>query len=196
MTSRTSLRVFAAAIVVAAALTYAIGGGQARSAQQAPTAAEESAITHVAAFEQAASSEDSVPGETVLSGRMRRIGSHGARRRVWGSIDPTQDCVQVGEEGASACAAPERLEHEPLIVGASRTTSVPLSVDQPPPAPEEWAGLAENGVQAVEVTYSDGSTETIPVVDNGFYFDSGSREVASFAWITSNGAVHNYAEGS
>lgn len=194
MTSRTSLRIFAAAVIVAAAVVYMLGGTPARSAQQAPTPAEESVISHVSAFQQSATGEDSVPGETLLTGTVRRIGSHLARRRVWASIAPTQDCVQVGEAGASACGAPERLEDEPLIVGSTRTTSLHLSAGKPLPPAEEWAGLAENGVETINVTYVDGTSETIPVVDNGFYVDAEGREVKSFSWTTDGGAVHSYSE--
>jgi hypothetical protein len=197
MTTRISFRVVvASAIIIAAALTYAIDSRPADSAQQAPTPAEESAISHVAAFQQNATEEDNVPGETTLSGRVRRVGSHSARRRVWGSITATQDCVQVGEEGAAACAAPERLEQEPLIVGSTRTNSVPdLGAGQQRPPAEEWAGLVENDVETIEVTYADGTTEMIPVVDNGFYIDPDGREVKSFSWKTSDGSVHTDKEG-
>jgi hypothetical protein len=195
MTSRTSLRIFAAAVIAAAALVYALGSSPAQSAQQAPTLAEESVISHVAAFQQGATAADGVPGETALSGRVRNIGADSARQPVWASISPTEDCVQVGEEGASACGAPERLEDEPLIVGSTRTRSIPhLSAGEPPPPAEEWAGLTENGVETIEVTYDDGTSETIPVVDNGFYAVSGGREVKSFSWTTNGGTVHSYKE--
>lgn len=193
MTTRTSFRVLAAVIIAAATLTCALEGAAAQSAQQVPTAAEQSAIDHVAAFGQAATEEDAVPGETVLTGRVRRVGARSARRRVWASIAPTQDCVQVGEEGASACGAPERLEHEPLIVGSSRGRSLNLS-DAQPPAPEEFAGLAENGTEAVEVTYSNGEAESVAVIDNGFYVNAEGREVEAFHW-TADGTVHTYQEG-
>lgn len=193
MTSRTSLHIMAAVVIPAASLVYALGGS-AQSAQQAPTQAEQQAIAQVAAFQRSAGAEDQVPGETMLSGIVRRIGPSDTQKPVWASIDPTQDCVQVGEEGASACAAPERLEHEPLIVGAARAGTFHLSEGAPPPAPEEWAGLAVDDVESIEVTYQDGETSTVPVTNNGFYLDPEGRSVKAFAWTTSNGTVHTYPQ--
>lgn len=195
MTSRTSLRVIAAVILLAAALAYLTQSTPAQSAQQGPTAAQEAAISQVTAFQRAATAADSVPGATLLSGQVRRVGSAATARPVWASIDPTQDCVQVGQEGASACASPRRLAVEPLIVGSLREVGVRLSPDQPPPPAEEWAGLAENGVEAIEARYADGSVEIVPVVNNGFYFATGGRRLAAVSWVTGGGAVHTYQEG-
>jgi hypothetical protein len=192
MTSQVSRHAIAAVILLAAALTYAFSSGSAQSAQSRPTPSEESAISHVAAFQRAAAEGDKVPGETQLEGRVRRVGDDGgAQRHIWASITPTQVCVQVGENGQSACDTPERLEEEPLIVGAWRS-QVPLhlSADQSLPEPEVWAGLVVNDVEAIDVTYGDGATETIPVANNGFYVQAEGREVKSFRWVTSGGTIH------
>lgn len=194
MTSRISFRIAAAVVILAASLTYALGGS-AQSAQQAPTAAEQQAISQVAAFQRSGSAEDQVPGETMLSGTVRRVGGSATPQPVWASINPTQDCVQVGEEGASACASPERLVDEPLIVGSARASSFHLSEGAPPPTPEEYAGLAADGVESIEVAYANGETQKVPVTENGMYFNAGGRSVKAFAWTTSDGAVHTYTQG-
>ncbi|HEY1690033.1 MAG TPA: hypothetical protein VGF95_14355 [Solirubrobacteraceae bacterium] len=185
--------IFAAVVIVAAALTYTLGGS-AESAQQAPTPAEEAAIGHTAVFQRGATAQDEVPGETLLTGVVRRVGPSTAAQRVWASITPTQDCVQVGEEGASACASPERLEDEPLVVGSvTERNAQPLQPGELP-EPTEWAGVAENNVESINVTWSDGTAEAIPVVDNGFEFSADGRTVRSLGWTT-DGATHTYEEG-
>lgn len=196
MTLRISLRTSVAALVIGAAtVVYVFGGVSAQSAQQAPTAAEQSALSQLAAFRRSATAADAVPGETVLSGAVRRIGPSSAPQPVWASLSPTQDCVQVGREGAAACAAPERLEREPLIVGSSRAPSLHASSEGPAPAPEEWAGLAEDNVVSIEATYADGSSEAVPVTDSGFYLAAEGRTVTRFSWVTADGATHTYQEG-
>jgi hypothetical protein len=195
MTTRTSLRAIAAIVIGSAALVYMLNGsGPAHSAQRAPTLAEKRAIAHVGAFRRAASAKDEVPGETMLSGTVRRVGAASAAEPLWASIEPEQDCVQIGANGASACASPERLEQEPLIVGAYRGGAMELSADAPPPPPEEWAGLTADDVESIGVAYEDGATEEIAVVENGFYLDTNGRVAESFSW-TIGGTVHTYPEG-
>lgn len=197
MTSRLSRSVTIAALVAAAVGAYSLLTSDPAVSQQQPmSAAARIAISQVSAFQDAERAADTVPGETMLTGVIRRVGAASSTQPVWASVDATEVCVQVGKEGAMACDTPERIESEPLIVGSRHGLAEGLvaSKGSPPPA-QEWAGVAIDGVEAIDVTYGDGATEVVPVVDNGFYMRSGGREVKAFQW-TSNGEVHSDPEAS
>jgi hypothetical protein len=198
MTARISRPVVAAIPIVAAALVCTVlTAGTASSAQQTLSAAAERAISHLAAFQRTTVPADEVTGETLLSGVTRRVGSPSAGKPVWASVGGDRICVQVGQEGASACNTPERLESEPLIVGSWRgpAQNVAVSTEAQRPTVEEWAGVAVDGVQSVDVTYRNGTSEAVPVLDSGFYLNTEGRAVKSFGWTTSDGSEHAYAEG-
>jgi hypothetical protein len=192
MTLRGSMRAATlAAILGAGALVYllALGGGTAHSALPA---AEQATIGRIAAFQRAAGPADSPPNdETTVSGLVRRIGEPIAGHEVWGSVTPADEvCVQLAE-GASACTQPEQFEGRPLIVGAgSFGPGAPTPTpDAPPPGPDELAGIAPDGVANITVSYANNTSETAPVVDNGFYFDAAGRRVKQFTWTTTDGSV-------
>jgi hypothetical protein len=140
--------------------------------------AEQAVISHVSAFRRAAASGDAIPAsEATISGTVRRIGAS-TGPGVWASVNTAELCVQIAG-GANACIAPEEFASRPLIVGASSHGS----------GTEEVAGVAPDGITSVTVDYQDGTSESTPVTDNGFYIVA-KHAVKNFAWTTTDGVVH------
>ena len=174
----------AAAGVTAAFLLLSSVG--ARSATEPTPPSEQAVISRVAVFRRAAEPADAIPGLTSLTGMTRSIGSSSSGHEIWASLSTAQLCVQVGEDGTSACIAPERFVRGPLIVGAGRSgPNTPLSATPPPP--QELAGVAPDGIASVTIVFGNGTSETASVVDNGFYISAADRAVKQVDWTTTSG---------
>jgi hypothetical protein len=171
--------------IVALALIGAAGAGYlllqtgaAKSATPNHQAAEATVISHLGVFRRAAGPADTIPAsDATIAGTTRRIGNSSSGPGVWSSVDTEQLCVQLAG-GASACIPPEEFASRPLIVGSSSNSG-----------PEEAAGLVPDGITSVSVDYQNGTSETVPVVDNGFYIHA-KYAVKNFAWTTTDGVVH------
>jgi hypothetical protein len=73
----------------------------------------------------------------------------------------------------SVLRAPDQL----LVLGASSGSE---SVG---PAPQVLAGLAPNGAATVAIDFSDGSSVTVPVINNGFLLNPpAGRMPTAFRW--------------
>jgi hypothetical protein len=166
-----------------------VQSGTARSAAPDREAAEQAVISHVGAFRRAAEPADVIPAaDATISGVVtRKIGDPSAGSGVWASLSTESLCVQLAG-GASACIQPEQFaEGRPLIVGAS--SGPPGTKADGHPSSEEVAGVVPDGIASVTVNYQDGTSETTPVVDNGFYLDA-KHAVKDVAWTTTDGVVH------
>ncbi|MHB1860869.1 MAG: hypothetical protein ACYCUM_12335 [Solirubrobacteraceae bacterium] len=149
---------------------------------------EQAVISRVAVFRSAAEPADAIPGQTVLTGMTRSIGGSSSGHEIWASLSIAQLCVQVGEDGASACIAPERFTRGPLVVGASRSgPNTPPSTTPPPP--QELAGVAPDGIASVTIIFGNGTKETAAVVDNGFYISGAGQAVKQIDWTTTSGEL-------
>lgn len=151
-------------------------GGSANSDSTQLTGAAVTVESQIAVFNQAATPADTIPGKPTISGTVvRHIGA--ATDSTWASIDNGRVCIQDGG-GASVCLPPQDYSGKPLVM-APGSSSVPA----------ELVGLAPDAITAVTAVFSDGTTATGAVTNNGFTIQAG-KTVKEIRWTTTDNVTH------
>lgn len=156
-------------------------------------------LSRYSVFNQPAVAADALPTAAT-----ERLGFVSARRQPsgytdvshWATVRGDEVCVVVATAAGfeapyidGACNDAEYLEtHHELL-----TERAYLGNSATPPAPGAAnliAGLAPDGVTDVSLSFADGSSAEVPVVDNGFvYRPSDGKVVAHVSWRTAAGAT-------
>lgn len=152
-----------------------------------PTAAElHAASTVFGVFNRTADATDSLPaGSAYVGGVSRRIGNSSGPLEAWAVSSGDQVCVTVHASSGPASGGPaacntvaELRKPDQLLVDVS-TTPASSSL-------EVVAGVAPQGVSTVTIDFQDGTSATVPVVDDGFtYTTTDSETISSFSWSAS-----------
>ena len=107
-------------------------------------------------------------------------------------IDGASDATS-GAPGA--CNNVERLEQtgQLLLTGGSGGPPVAAGTEltAEDSRPTYWAGLVPDGVSDVAAHYSDGTTQPVEILDNGFYLATPTKTVTSFSWVAADGTTHS-----
>jgi hypothetical protein len=197
------------ALLGAGACAYFLSATPARSATDPPASQTASYVASYAALQSVATSADQMPSAAGLSDvtEARLVSVSTDPSPAWlATTSSGQLCVVVGASGGSGCVAESALASgtQLLIVGESvgATPSEPLTQAQiqaeneaGPPPPQVIAGVAPNGVSTVSVTYSNGTSTTAPVKDNGFEISPGGRSPVAFSWTDAAGTQHSQTSG-
>lgn len=178
---RLSLFFLLLAAGIAALLVVTLGAQRARATAQ-PTAASVFAV-----FGNSATSADALPVSSAYAQyQSRLIGpADGAISAFGVNEGDDQVCVTlsassgVGAGGPAACNSVSELSqpNELLVLAASSGTT---STTNPPP--QVLAGLVPNGATSVEIDFTDGSSVTAPVTNNGFLLSTDGRTPSAFKW--------------
>lgn len=96
--------------------------------------------------------------------------------------------VATGAPSSCNSAARLRDSHELLVFGASASAAGSTHT-----SPEVIAGLAPNGVTSVTIGLANGTSQTVPVVDNGFHLMNPGAKPQRFTWKSASGV--NYSQG-
>lgn len=140
---------------------------------------------------------DALPSEAGITADVsRRINTGTSSLNQWIVTKGDQLCqvvngAAVGEPELStagfACGPPSQNYDAELLVMGSARHSAGLGVRAA--GPEILVGLAPDGTEAVIVTYTNGSTETVPATDNGWHAAAAGRRPATLSWVA-NGVDH------
>jgi len=96
---------------------------------------------------------------------------------------PRKDGACFSTKGVSSCADASDIAQHGAIVTYSGGQQIGEGVTR-------VAGIARDGVRAIEVTLADGTTATAPVVDNAFSIDVSSPPQET-RWVTPDGTAHD-----
>ncbi len=147
----------------------------------APTSAQLHAAAAVfGVFNHSRKAGDSLPaGSAYADGVSRRIGSSSDLLRAWAVSTNDQVCVTLhapkGPAGPAACNTVAELRNPNQLLVDVSTSSDSSS--------EVIAGVAPTGVSSIKIEFSDGTSATVPVVNNGFtYTASKSQKIGELTW--------------
>jgi hypothetical protein len=162
------------------------------------------AAAYVASFtalQRPATSQDDLPSDpgngTITTARRFADAPYGA----WIALEgDSQICVIVALAGTlpSACDSPASLaqSNQLLITSAGAGYDPPSAGNTGARPPDQvLAGIAPDGVAAVTIEFSDGSSRTVAVHDNGFETALGSPNPVGFRWST-HGVEYTQGEAS
>jgi hypothetical protein len=144
-----------------------------------------------------AASSDALPRNAGVSAADARAVSTGeSTLKEWATATGDELCAVVGgstllAEGApSTCnsAAHLRDNHELLVLGAGASNAAEAGTAT---EPEVIAGLAPNGVTSVTIELANGTSQTVPVVDNGFHLMNPGARPQRFSWKSASGVNYN-----
>lgn len=203
LSTRPALRVVViAAMLLSGSGTYILlQTGKAHSQQ---IGASESLLTHFSVLSTSAeSSADQLSPVGVVASPTHKIVTDDPSLQQWMAARGDDACVlesdsDVSGDGTSpayTCASltSGKVEDELVAMGSG---ALPHSPGSRPSGPLVLVGLAPNGVTSVSITYTDGTSDIAPVVDNGFHALSDGRRPAAFAWTTVDGKTHVQNLGS
>jgi hypothetical protein len=184
-----------AASVLAAAALVAAGGAiafhslgttpSARSAQSTPSPA---VIANFSILGREELAGDALPTAAGVDATLqRKITTNSPTFEQWASLNGEEVCVivsgsAVGEAAPSACNSSSAIAEgrELLTVESGSERGVSSVI----------AGLAPDGVKAVEVTFTDGTAATAPVAANGFHLLSKGKRLRHLTWSTPTATYH------
>lgn len=175
------------------------GGGVRTAAASSPSP---SALARYGVLRRPAASSDAASANLPPAEVSRRqaTGDSGLDQRA--SLDGSNLCVVVsgsatgGKGTYRACNNGGSLEASHQILATGAYSRPPGNATPPTPgAVSLVAGLAPDGVGAVTVTFTDGSSGRALVVDNGFHLMTGGKlkVVKSLSWTDAAG--NSYTEG-
>jgi hypothetical protein len=196
-------------IVAASAIAALIVGGHATAAgakhSKLLTRPSKQVLRHYAIFDRHAKAADALP-PAYLTGPEPEIGSVTRKPETtkatlaaaedytqWATAEGSEICTVIrsatGEEPGTNqdCNNAEYLEaHHELIAGASfigRSSTAPE-----PGVVNVVHGLAPNGVNTITLTFADGTTVNVPVVENTFIYSlSQPEKLLRMTWVEASG---------
>jgi hypothetical protein len=158
-------------------------------------------MDHYAIFQRTASASDSLPasiGEEAVTARKQQANASdltqwataaGETVCVVDRYAPSSSSNGVRPDTNQACNSVANLEaaHQLLV-----QTSLVGSISSAPPTPglaNVISGLAPNGVTGITITFSDGASQEVPVVENGFSYQivGEPQAVSDVSWTTATG---------
>lgn len=168
--------------------------GSQKAAQPSPAAVN--ALSQFGVFSHAAGPADVPPSQAGYAGGIsRRIASTTGSVDAWAVLTGDQLCITVNassgpaQGGGAACASAQALaavgQRQFMVLGAGAGPS-----GSPPQADQLVVGLVPDGVSAVTVAFTDGSSTTASVINNGFELNTNGRMPSTYTWSSSDGATH------
>jgi hypothetical protein len=182
-----------AALVAAATVGVVLAVGAHSSTAAGPAAPSATVVKQFAIFNRASVASDALPAEAgpspAAASVVRRVATGTSSLSQWATLSGNQACVVIdgtapGAHGApAACGTlePAHEESELLTIVAGESG---------PDAPTVLAGLIEDGVTDVTITLANGTTHTVPVVENGFHLLTGGSEPTAYSWTSASGAKY------
>ncbi len=169
--------------------------GAARSEQLPPLIA-----AHFSAFNRADQAADTLPASfPTHAGIIRRIDTGQSPSHEWAVVAKDQWCV-VNPVGGSACAPIASISDprgQVLVNAFGSGPGVQAGSTAPPPAKIQTViGLAPDGVAAVTVDLSDGTSHRVAVLNNGFQLATGGAEPRGIHWTTADGTSYDLGAGA
>lgn len=145
---------------------------------------------------------DSLPAASAYAnGVARQIGIPSAQLSAWAVLKDGQVCVTVSGSGAAAggpaaCNSLSTLaEPGQLLTLEAGEGPAGSSAAAQTAVYQVVAGLVPNGVTSVGVHYSDGSSASVPVTNNGFAMLTGGKTPTEFIWSSSGGTTESESSG-
>ena len=197
LSSRTLGRAGVGLALLACAVVLAlIASDQSGSATGQPSA---TLLSEYSVLSAPAAPTDALPTNAGVSAADARSVSTGDPTfKEWATATGDELCAVVGGATLVATGAPStcnsaarlRGSHELLVFGAGASAAGGTSTS---PGPEVIAGLAPNGVTSVTIELANGTSQTVPVVDNGFHLMNPGARPQGFTWKSASGV--NYIQG-
>lgn len=192
---RRNLPILAGLLVIALAVGGAIVLSEsAHSSADTPSA---NVLAHYSVFNSTQTAADNLPADSPWSASLsRRQATRYAGIDQWATVDRDTICAVSQAAKASTfgpgrtCDEASTLEQDgQLLIGGSASGGE----SQTPGVVTYLYGLAPDGVSSIDVTFTDGSSQTVPVVDNGFQLAlEGKGEVlAHVTWVDASGQTHS-----
>jgi hypothetical protein len=158
-----------------------------------------------AALQRAPTAADALPTNATIAGPARRVDVSGEPQ--WLLVKGNEVCVllqgspsSLTSGGPNSCIETEKLKADGGVLVfefGSYPPTLPLTATPPPPrAPQIIAGVAEDGITSVTITFVNGAVVNAPVVDNGFQVATAERMPAEYRWTSADGAAHSEKGGS
>lgn len=175
-------------LLIGSAVYLLASSGQARSQGSAPS---QVLLQHFGALSSPSNASDSAASEGV-NAFAHQLTTNDASLQQWIAGRGDSLCVMESDKAvepdavspAFACdpIPADKIESDLLVLGAGGHRGSGGSA--------LLVGLAPDGVSAISITYSDETTETAPVVDNGFHAASAGRQPVSYRWTSADGKTH------
>jgi hypothetical protein len=152
--------------------------------QQSPAKSDSTQLTgtattiesQLAVFGKAATASDALPSEPTIDGAVtRHIGD--PADSSWASLSNGSVCIQDAT-GANVCLPTQSYTGKPLIMAPGSSA-----------VPDRLVGLVPDGITSVTAVFSDGSSKTAAVTDNGFTLQAG-KPVKEVRWTTPDNVTH------
>lgn len=135
-------------------------------------------------------SEGRIEGGPAADGIARRMSVGDPSVALWATLSGSRVCVLKQLQGGgseSTCAPVSALDHD-ITTGSLLVLAAGEENSTSPGPVVSLAGLAPNGLSSVTAHFADGSSQTIPVREDGFYVSLTKPEtVLSFSWTDSAG---------
>ncbi len=154
-------------------------------------------LAHYSVFGSTQTAADSLPSDAPWSASLsRRQSTRYAGIGQWATVDGDTLCAVSATTATSAfgpgrvCDEASTLERDDqLLIGGSASGSG----SQTPGVVTFLYGLAPDGVSSVDVTFTDGTSQTVPVAENGFQLDleGKGKVLAHVTWRDASGQTHS-----
>lgn len=184
-----AVALLAAAIAVGCVIAFS------ESAHSSVDTPSPNVLAHYSVFSRSQAASDSLPAKAPWAASLsRRQSTRYSGISQWATVDGDTICA-VSETRTSAlgpgrvCDEASTLEQDGQILiggGASGSES------QTPGVVTYLDGLAPDGVSSINVAFTDGSSQTVPVVENGFQLDleGKGKVLAHVTWRDASGQTH------
>jgi hypothetical protein len=186
---------------LAALLVIALATGAAivlsESARSSADTPSPNVLAHYSVFSSTQTASDSLPADAPWSASLsRRQPTRYPGIDQWATVDRDTICA-VSETTHTSTFGPGRICDEAstleqdgqLLIGGGATGSE----SQTPGVVTFLYGLAPDGISSIDVAFTDGSSQTVPVLENGFQLalEGKGKVLAHVTWRDASGQTHS-----
>jgi hypothetical protein len=198
LSTRKATRVFLAALLLVVAVGVLLTVSAHSGSAAGPAAPSTQVLAKFGIFDRSSSAVDTLPAdagpEAAAAPLSRGIATRTGGLSQWATLNGKQACVVIDGSAPAAQGGPSACANLEAASDASELLTIAASASEKPNTrageAQIVAGLAPNGVDAVNITLANGAEHTVPVVENGFHLLTGGSNPVSYEWTDGSGAKH------